>query len=162
MDKKLVFAALLIFAPTAATAVDNLGGCGWGSKLFDGKRGLVSNIFAATSNSSYGTNTFGMSSGTSGCTQDGVVRSNWKTAMFIDGNKEKLARDMSNGGGETMESLVKLIGVQDQHKAAFFRLTKNNLAHIFASDNSKTDQVIYSLKQVLAADKDLAPYARAI
>ena len=55
--------------------------------------------------------------------------------MFIDGNKPKLAQDMSTGGGEALESLANLIGVQAQHKTAFFQLTKDNFARIFAADN---------------------------
>ena len=106
--------------------------------------------------------TIGVTLGTSGCTQDGVVKSNWKTAMFIDGNKTKLARDMSTGSGETLESLAKLIGIQDQHKAAFFQATKDNFARIFASDNVTTDQVVASLKQVLATDSELAQYSQSI
>ena len=163
MKKKLMLAALIVMVPAGAMAAgDNLGGCGWGSKLFDGQRGLFPNIFAATSNQSYGTNTFGMTSGTSGCTSDGIVKSSWKTAMFIDGNKTKLARDMSIGSGEALESLAKLIGIQDQHKAAFFQATKDNFSRIFATDSVTTDQIVASLKQVLASDSELAPYSKSI
>ena len=82
--------------------------------------------------------------------------------MFIDGNKDKLARDMSTGNGEALESLAKLIGIQDQDKASFFKATKDNFARIFASDNVTTDQVVASLKQVLAADGQLAKYSQSI
>ena len=82
--------------------------------------------------------------------------------VFIDGNKDKLARDMSTGSGEALESLAKLIGVKDQDKTAFFRATKENFARIFASDHPTTDQVVASLKQVLSADGQLAQYAQAI
>jgi len=90
------------------------------------------------------------------------VKSSWKTAMFIDGNKSKLARDMSTGSGETLESLAKLIGIQDQHKAAFFQATKDNFSNIFVSDNVTTDQIMASLKQVLASDSELAAYSQSI
>jgi len=162
MNKKLAIVALIFLAPATSFAADNVGGCGWGSKLFDGQTGLFPNAFAAISNGFYGTNTFGMTSGTSGCTSDGVIKSSWKTAMFIDGNKSKLARDMSTGSGETLESLAKLIGIQDQHKAAFFQATKDNFSNIFASDNVTTDQVMASLKQVLASDSELAAYSQSI
>jgi Protein of unknown function (DUF3015) len=163
LNKKLMVVALAGMLPVAAMAAqDNIGSCGWGAKLFDGQRGIAPQVLAVTTNGTSGNQTFGITSGTSGCTQDGVVKSSWKTAMFIDGNKDKLARDMSTGSGESLESLAKLIGVKDQDKTAFFRVTKENFARIFASENPTTDQVVASLKQVLSADGQLAQYAQAI
>ena len=164
LNKKLAVVALMVAFPVGAMAAgeNNIGSCGWGGKLFDGQRGIAPQVLGATTNGTFGNQTFGISSGTSGCTQDGVVKSSWKTAMFIDGNKSKLARDMSTGSGETLESLAKLIGIQDQHKAAFFQATKDNFSNIFTSDNVTTDQVMASLKQVLASDSELAPYSKSI
>ena len=165
MLKKLavvaVIAAFPVGAMAAGAAADASGSCGVGSKLFENQRGIAPQVLAMTTNGTF-FQTVGVTLGTSGCTQDGVVKSNWKMAMFIDGNKDKLAHDMSTGSGETLESLAKLIGIQDQHKATFFQATKDNFARIFASDNVTTDQVVASLKQVLAADSELAPYSKSI
>ena len=163
LNKKLMVIALLGMIPVGAMAENNnIGSCGWGSKLMDGQSGIGPQVLGATTNGTSGNQTFGITSGTSGCTQDGVVNSNWKTAMFIDGNKSKLARDMSTGSGETLESLANLIGVQEQDKAAFFSTTKDNFARIFPSENPATDQVVASLKQVLSTNEQLAQYAQAI
>jgi hypothetical protein len=164
LNKKLMVVALAGLFSTGAMAAgeNNIGSCGWGSKLFDGQRGVFPQVLATWTNGTSGNQTFAISSGTSGCTQDGLVKSNWKTAMFIDGNKTKLARDMSTGSGEALESLAKLIGIQDQHKAAFFQATKDNFSSIFATDNVTTDQVVASLKQVLASDSELAAYSKSI
>lgn len=164
LNKKLMVIAVAGMFSTGAMAAgeNNTGSCGWGAKLFDGQHGIAPQVLAATTNGTSGNQTFGITSGTSGCTQDGVVKSSWKTAMFIDGNKEKVARDMSTGSGESLESLASLIGVQDQHKAAFFHVTKENFAKIFSSDNVTTDQVLASLKQVLASDGTLAQYSQSI
>jgi hypothetical protein len=162
LDKRIMVIALLGMIPVGAMADNNIGSCGWGSKVMDGQSGIAPQVLGATTNGTSGNQTFGISSGTSGCTQDGVVKSSWKTAMFIDGNKNKLARDMSTGSGETLESLANLIGVQEQDKAAFFRTTKDNFARIFPSDNPTTDQVVASLKQVLSMNDQLAQYAQAI
>ena len=163
LNKKLMVIALLGMIPVGAMAANNnIGSCGWGSKLMDGQSGIGPQVLGATTNGTSGNQTFGITSGTSGCTQDGVVNSSWKTAMFIDGNKSKLARDMSTGSGETLESLANLIGVQEQDKAAFFRATKDNLARIFPSADPTTDQVVASLKQVLSKNEQLEQYAQAI
>jgi hypothetical protein len=164
MNKKLLVATLIATLPVSAMAANenNVGSCGWGSKLFQGQKGIAPQVLAATTNGTSGNQTFGVTSGTSGCTQDGVVSSTWKTALFIDGNKERLARDMSMGDGETLDALAKLIGVRDEHKAGFFRATKENFGTIFASESASTDQVLAGLKQVLAANNNLSGYSTQI
>jgi hypothetical protein len=159
--KKILIAAVLSTLPAVAFA-DNLGGCGWGSKLFDGQSGIAPQVLAVTTNGTFGNQTFGITSGSSGCTQDGKVVSNWKTAMFIDGNKERLARDMSTGNGETLDSLAHLMGVREADRAAFNRATQENLSSIFPTEQADTDQIMAGLKKVLGADQRLSQYAASI
>jgi hypothetical protein len=161
MNKKALISALVTMLPASAMAVDNVGGCGWGTKLFDGQNGVAPQVLAVTTNGTSGNQTFGITTGTSGCTQDGAVKSNWKTAMFLDGNREKVARDMSSGSGETLDALASLIGVSDEHKPAFFRVTHENFSTIFRAD-AGTAQVMAALRDVLARDAELARYAAAI
>jgi hypothetical protein len=160
----LTTAAMIAVIPMAAMAAgeNNVGSCGWGSKVFAGQRGVVPQIGATSTNGTSGNQTFAITSGTSGCTQDGAVSSNWKTAMYIDGNKSKLAQDMSKGSGESLESLAQLIGVKEADKVAFYRATKENFAQIFVSEQASADQIAAALKQVMAADSTLAQYTAAI
>lgn len=164
MKLVLTTAVMIAVLPMAAMAAgeNNVGSCGWGSKVWAGKSGLVPQVLAATTNGTSGNQTFGITLGTSGCTSDGAVSSTWKTAMYIDGNKSKLAMDMSKGSGESLESLAQLIGVKDADKVAFYRATKENFAQIFTSEQASADQIAAALKQVLAADTTLAQYTASI
>lgn len=164
MKKLVTVLSVVAVLPTAAMAAgeNNIGSCGWGSKLFDGQSGVAPQALAVTTNGTFGNQTFGITSGTSGCTQDGTIRSNWKTAMFIDGNKEMLARDMSRGSGEALDSLAHLLGVESQDRAAFNQLAKDNLARIFPNDSVSTEQVVVALREVLATDARLGRYIVAL
>lgn len=165
MIRKNVWVLAAVAAlPSVALAAgeNNVGSCGWGSKVFEGQRGIAPQVLAATTNGTFGNQTFGVTSGTSGCTQDGAVTSTWRTAMFIDGNRERLARDMSMGGGETLDSLAHLMGVSEAHRAAFYRITREQLTRIFPAQDTPTEQVIATLREVLAADQELKHYALAI
>jgi hypothetical protein len=164
MKKLLTALTVAAVLPTATMAAgeNNIGSCGWGSKLFDGQSGLAPQVLGATTNGTSGNQTFAITSGTSGCTQDGAVKSSWKTAMFIDGNKEKLARDMSRGSGEALDSLAHLLGVEAQDRAAFGQITKDNLARIFPNESVSTDQVVVALREVLATDTRLGRYIEAL
>ena len=95
-------------------------------------------------------------------TQDGTVSSNWKTSLFIDGNKEKLARDMSVGSGETLDSLAHLLGVESQDRAAFNRAAKENMARIFPSHEASSQEIATALREVLASDTRLSRYTAAL
>jgi hypothetical protein len=163
MKKLMAVLSLVAALPTLAiAATDNVGGCGVGSMIFKSQSGVAPQVLAVTTNGSTGNQTFGITSGTLGCTQDGVVHSNMKTAMFIQDNKDQLARDMSVGSGETLAALSHLLGVQAQDQAAFNRLTKDNVARIFSTDNKPTDQVVASLRDVLASDATLSRYQAAL
>lgn len=163
MKKLVAVAALAALFPAIAIAQqNNIGSCGWGSKVFDGQSGLAPQVLGATTNGTFGNQTFGITSGTSGCTQDGAVRSTWKTAMFIDGNKETLARDMSVGSGEALDSLAHLLGVEAADRAAFNRIARDNMQRIFPRDNAETEQVVAALREVLMSDAKLARYTVAL
>jgi DUF3015 family protein len=69
---------------------------------------------------------------------------------------------MSVGSGEALDSLAHLIGVDAQDRAAFNSLAKDNLARIFPSDDVATQQIVASLREVMAADARLARYTAAL
>lgn len=162
--RAVVVAAALAALPMAVQAAgdDDVGTCGWGSKVWDGQSGLAAKVLAVTTNGTSYNQTFGITSGTSGCTQDGAVRSNWKLAAFIDGNKDRLARDMSRGSGETLDALVQLIGVQEQDRAAFVRSARDNFGRIFPSADASTTDIRAGLREVLAAETGLSGYVARI
>ena len=164
MSKKLAIAALIFLAPATSFA-DNVGGCGVGAKLFAGQSGLAPNVMAVISDGfldmSISLRPFAISTGTLGCSPDSGISSNWKTAMFIDLNKDRLARDMSIGSGEALDSLAHLIGVREDDRATFGRVMQANVFVIFGSDSSTNDNLV-ALKQVLRSDRELAQYVASI
>ncbi len=157
MTRKLLLCAALLVAPSLASA-DNVGQCGWGSRLMAGNKGIIPQVAAVTTNGTFGNQTFGITSGTSGCTQDGVVSSNWKMSALVDSNKNKLARDMSRGNGETLESLAAVIGVQSSDKEAFFASAKANFSKVFPSHSVATADVVASINELVLSTPELAKY----
>lgn len=159
MKKIITVLALVAALPAAAFAGQNNVGCGVGSMVFKGQSGIFPQVLAVTTNGTSGNQTFGITSGTLGCSADGTVSS---TALFIDSNKEKLARDMSVGGGEALASLSHLMRMEAKDQASFNRLTKENMARIFSADNVATEQIVVALREVLASDAQLAHYQTAL
>jgi hypothetical protein len=163
MKNKLIIAAVLTLSPIGIVmAAPNNVGCGVGSIIFKGQSGVAPQVLAVTTNGTLGNQTFGISSGTLGCAQDGVVDTPVKVSMFINTNLDKLAHDMAVGKGETLESLASLIGVDSADKSAFFATTKAHFAEIIPSASTNTQDVIDALNHVLAANSELAQYARLV
>lgn len=161
MSKKILVAVAMMGLASVAAA-DSVGGCGVGTKLFDGQKGIAPQVLAVTTNGTFGNQTFGITFGTLGCTQDGVVRSNWRMAAYIEGNTSKLARDMSAGQGESLEALASLMQIDAADKSVFFRATKDNFARIYNADKLSAQDIMANLRDVLAADATLARYSASI
>ena len=154
--KKLLVCALVAAAPAAMAQANNVGSCGWGSKLFEGQRGVFAQVLAATTNNT-SSNTFSITTGTSGCTSDGLVTSGWRTAMFIDGTRLALARDAAAGQGETLDALMAVMAVKPADHDYFKSTLKARFATVFSNEN-----IAANLKSMLASDTRLAAYATTL
>ena len=136
-------------------------GCGVGTILFEGQQGPAPQILAATTNGSFGNQTFGISSGTLGCERDAVVRSPTEVRMLLISSLDNLATDVARGQGETLESLASLMAVEPDHRARFFASLQGDFGSIFPSEDVTADEVIVSINAVLAGDPVLQRYVIA-
>lgn len=157
MKKAILVLVAAVVAPSVSFA-DNVGGCGLGSKLFDGKKGLFPQVLAITTNG-MAFQTFAVTSGTSGCTRDGVVSSDWKSAAFIDSNMNKLAMDMSRGQGESLKSLATLMQVAPTDELAFNSTLQSKFGEIFSNPSVTSSDVASAIKNVLSSDERLSKYS---
>jgi hypothetical protein len=162
--RTLGISAALVLALTAHSAsaqnseAASSSGCGVGTILFEGQKGPVPQILAATTNGSLGNQTFGITSGTLGCEKDGVVRSPTKVRMLMISSLDNLATDVARGEGETLESLAALMAVEPEDKARFFASLQGDFGRIFPSEDVTVDEVIVSMNAVLAQDAVLQRY----
>ena len=157
--------ASVVIATTALTLsisanAGNSAGCGIGSMLFNGHKGLGSNVLAVTTNGTSGNQTFGISTGTLGCDQNDVVRSRAGNLFtFADENLNEIAADSSKGSGEYINSVASIIKIKESDKNHFFKVVQNNFSTIFSSSNINTKDLIANLNQVMKNDKILSSYA---
>lgn len=131
-------------------------GCGLGYMLFQGQRGLLPQVLAATTNGTFGNQTFGMTTGTSGCSQDGIVSREHETALYAQATIENLSQEMAQGQGEHLASLASLMGVPADLQPVFFQLTQQHYATLFPGERNDAAEMLTALKAILAADPVLA------
>lgn len=157
MLKKSMAIAMLALSPLSAFADDDVG-CGLGTQVWKGQSGLIPKVLAATTNGTFGNQTFGITTGTLGCSQDGVITAQNRAPAFAAANLDQLASDMAVGRGESLAALAAIYGIQGADREAFFAMTKANYGQIFTSDTTTASDVIASVSTLMKADARLAQY----
>ena len=156
MKKSLTATVLLsslLLATTASADPYGSAGCGLGSILIGNKPGFTQ-VFAATTNGTSLSQSFGISSGTSNCDAGGVPAAGKAAKVFIEANREALAKDIARGSGETIETLAELAGCGDAVKVG--ASLQKSFKTIFPSSKVSTDQVSSSVITRLQSDAALA------
>ncbi len=124
-------------------------GCGLGSLAFGAQPGGVQ-ILASTTNGTFGTQTFGITTGTSNC-GPGLLAMGTKN--FVEANREVLAKDISRGEGEAIGVLTVINSCKDS-RAVGLALQKSFSA-IFPNENATSDEVTQAILRTLQSDPSL-------
>jgi hypothetical protein len=149
----------VLFTASAARAQQGgygMAGCGLGSLLFGNDNTTLMQLLAATTNGTFASQTFGITSGTSNCTAGGVVKAEREQAAFAEVNFQDLKRNMASGGGEYLASFSTLLGCDDAVKPAFFKMTQDKLESILPSDKSGPIDLVVGVKAQIQSDARLA------
>ena len=124
-------------------------GCGLGSMAFGSQPGGIQ-IIAATTNSLFGSQTFGMTTGTSNCSPGLLAQG---TKSFVEANREAVAKDISRGEGEAIGALTVINRCADSH--AVGAALQARFGAIFPSTDATDDQVTAAILEALQADPAL-------
>ncbi|MBO4520901.1 MAG: DUF3015 family protein [Alphaproteobacteria bacterium] len=148
MKKFLALAAFAVaFSATSAFAHDSTG-CGLGSIIFKGQSGFLFQTLAVTTNGFFGNQTFGITTGTSGCDHNGrITGGTGKVLTFLEKNLEQFAVDAARGHGETIDTVAALMGVSSDKAGTTI---KENFAFIFDSHDVSAVTVTLKVSELLA------------
>lgn len=160
MKKVGMFAIMTVFAvqgglALAAGTPDTGPGCGLGKiawQSYPHAKTKGAQILIATTNGSFGTQTFGITTGTSGCTDDGKWWAEQKAVMFAELNAEALAQEMAQGRGEHLASLATLMGVPGDQHDAFFSMTQARYADLTDARTRSASEMIHAMNEAMSTD----------
>ena len=163
MSKKvLVLSIAVLFSAQAGLAMaanpDTGPGCGLGKLAwadYKGQKEIAPQVLMVTTNGT-GMNTFAISSGTSGCTNDGKVMSEHKTTVFASLNFEALSAEMAQGQGEHLASLASLMGVPAEQHSAFFAMTQERYTSLVQAGETSPVALVKALNEGIAGHPVLA------
>jgi len=146
MKKILVSALAVVALSTSAMAtVNNQTGCGLGSMIIKDNSSAVMLALQATTNGTSASQTFGITSGTSGCKKTKLVM-NERAEEFVASNMDILSKEISVGHGESINTLAELLNIED--KAAFSASLQANYNSICTSEKVEMNDVLDNIASV--------------
>lgn len=141
--------AVVVLGSTAAVAAPyGAAGCGLGSVLLGDKPGFMQ-VFAATTNGILASQIFGITTGTSNCGEANLEVKT--TQVFIEANREAVAKDMARGSGETIVSLGNILGCSDVN--ALGTTLQANFSSIVPDASVSAAQINESMISTVKANK---------
>lgn len=146
MKKILVSALAAVALSTSAMAtVNSQTGCGLGAMIIKDDSSAVMLALQATTNGTSANQTFGITSGTSGCKKTKFVM-NERAQEFVASNMDILSKEISVGHGESLDTLAELLNVED--KAAFSASLQANYNSIYTSEKVEMNDVLDNIASV--------------
>ena len=165
IGKKLLLVGALL-APFCVTTVqaqnrntDTGPGCGLGKELWadaSNQKSIGAQVLAATTNGTLGNQTFGISSGTSGCTSNGTILSEYRVTVFANANFDNLSQDMAKGSGEHLTSFAELLNIPQEQRADFYALAQSHYRGLVESGENTPSAMLASLDRGMSAHPTLA------
>ena len=136
--------SLLVASPVIAASGKANTGCGLGTVLWGDKANdsIISQASQATTNASFGTQTFGITSGTLECGTPKNVVQNERLNHFVHANMDNLARDIAQGEGESLDTFAELLQVPADKRGAFNASLQQNFDKVFTSPSVELAAVI--------------------
>jgi len=156
--KNIIAGFILVSASSVANAgsAGGDGGCGWGQALFEGQSGPASHVLAGITNVSTGNNTFGMTTGTNGCSTTGTL--SYGGQSVVSAIMNEFSEDVARGEGEALNTVAVVYGVEPQDRDTFAKVMHNNFATIFPNEDVTAEEMMASIEAVMKADADLSKY----
>jgi len=144
-----VFIMMVAGVAFAGQAQQNVG-CGLGTLIWknNADNSILLQAFQATTNGTSGSQTFGLTTGTSDCQQPKNFVSNERINEFMVANMDNLARDIAQGRGETLDAFAELMGVPAEKRPAFYQQMQSGFARIFTSSDVKMAIVMDNIATV--------------
>ncbi len=155
------FVALSLSAPVAVSANGyGAAGCGLGAIVFGSKPGMIQ-VLAATTNATFYSQTFGITTGTSEC-GGGAVKVQAEQKVYAYNNFGQLQKEIAQGRGERLQTLAYLMGCDAKATEAFGSAAQKNYAQIFSGKNSDSDLMLERVRATVKSDAALSAQCSAL
>ena len=159
---RLILLFSYFFYGSIQAYADNYIGCGLGSMIWR-QNSILSAIPGITTNQTFSSQLFGISSGTSGCTQHGLVKRDMMPVYYAEANMENLRREMSLGKGENVTTFAETFGCKNVAKDKFAAVARKHYQELSAYMNAETvGEFVSVVKDMMSTEEELKKHCSLI
>jgi hypothetical protein len=144
---RLILIAIVALLPALSNA-DSSMGCGLGTMIWK-KNSIVSALFRATTNHSFSSQLFGITTGTSGCSQHSIVKREMYPVYFAEANLPELRYEMAQGQGEYVATFAEVLGCSNSVQAEFTNWARGSYSKLFSNPNATSQDFLKGLGKEL-------------
>jgi hypothetical protein len=150
---RLTLMSLFIGMSSQVWAEDQSGGCGLGWKIAP-RTSLISSTTRSYVNLTF-SNTFGMTSGTSGCARHSIVKNEMKEVHYAEANYGQLMTEMAEGDGEHLRGFAATLGCNPSGVSAFGKAAQENYSRIFPTSSGAPAEMLQGVHTLIQEDPSL-------
>ncbi len=155
--KKVIAGLVLLSASSVANAGASGGNdCGWGQALFEGQTGPAPHVLGLTTNGSTGNNTFGVTTGTNGCSSSGTIT--YGGQNMVSAIMNEFTEDVARGEGDALNTVAIVYGVKQEDRKVFAEVMHENFAVLFPDEDVTAAEMMVSIEELMKADARLNKY----
>lgn len=140
----------IVFAQTGTSlaAWGDGPGCGLGKVVFEKEpKSILLQHLGSTLNMP--SQPFALSTGVSGCTNNGMIVKEKQTSIFASLNFDNLSQEMAQGHGEHLASLATLMGVSSERQPEFFSFAQEQYVSLMQAGDVSPKAMLSALQAAM-------------
>jgi hypothetical protein len=131
--------------------------CGPGPLITMNKKGIVLQSLGMTTNATWlPLGAASITTGTSGCTNSGLIRAEYEAEFFLATAGQNVEQDVAQGGGPYVAAVAELMGCPPERQGDFARLAQSRFAALPAGAERQPARWLAQLRAELATEPALA------
>lgn len=161
MKLKIALGAVLgmLLAGNAFANKHPMAGCGLVYNLSSDAKTNKSKLWQIISGAVNGlwfNQAFSISSGTSGCTEEGLVKAGREKVLYVEANYRSLSKELAAGQGEFASALASVMGCKKESVPAFLSFSQARYEKLFPGADATPVQMLETLEGEIASDPTLS------
>ncbi|MCZ6646015.1 MAG: DUF3015 family protein [SAR324 cluster bacterium] len=149
MERKMLLMATVVLAVISMIyASSAFANCGPGPVVVQKSKGTLRQSLGASTNATFlPTQTFAITSGTSGCSNSGILRREVEQRFFVALHMDNIAQELAQGQGRYVDGLASLLGCGSEVYGEFGRMAQANYTSLFSAAEMKPRELLAAVKE---------------
>ena len=124
--------------------------CAVGGFVVQRKTGIIEQLLAFSTNGTFFITYAGaITTGTSGCSNSGIVKQEYEQRIFVAANYDALSEDIARGQGENLAAMSALLGCPAALRGELGRVAQSHFGQIVTGGSGQAPEFLAALKDAL-------------